>query len=147
MDIPLMRTITRILETREVESKSSLTRANTDSTVNSSSDILSGDDFLKLLLAQLRYQDPLNSLSTEEFTSQLVQFSTLDSVLQQSESLDQLLDKVLRMEAIGFLGKKVRIDDKIGIVSKVTFENGTPKVWIDGESYDISLISEVISDG
>jgi len=147
MDIPLMRTITRILETREVESKSSLTRANTDSTVNSSSDILSGDDFLKLLLAQLRYQDPLNSLSTEEFTSQLVQFSTLDSVLQQSESLDQLLDKVLRMEAVGFLGKKVRIDDKIGIVSKVTFENGTPKVWIDGESYDISLISEVISDG
>ncbi len=147
MDIPLMRTITRILETREVESKSSLTRANTDSTVNSSSDILSGDDFLKLLLAQLQYQDPLNSLSTEEFTSQLVQFSTLDSVLQQSESLDQLLDKVLRMEAIGFLGKKVRIDDKIGIVSKVTFENGTPKVWIDGESYDISLISEVISDG
>ncbi len=147
MDIPLMKTITRILETREVESKSSLTRANTDSTVNSSSDILSGDDFLKLLLAQLQYQDPLNSLSTEEFTSQLVQFSTLDSVLQQSESLDQLLDKVLRMEAVGFLGKKVRIDDKIGIVSKVTFENGTPKVWIDGESYDISLISEVISDG
>jgi len=51
------------------------------------------------------------------------------------------------MEAVGFLGKKVRIDDKIGIVSKVTFENGTPKVWIDGESYDISFISEVISDG
>jgi len=147
MDIPLMRTITRILETREVESKSSLTRANTDSTVNSSANILGRDDFLKLLLTQLQYQDPLNSLSTEEFTSQLVQFSTLDSVLQQSESLDQLLDKVLRMEAVGFLGKKVRIDDKIGIVSKVTFENGTPKVWIDGESYDISFISEVISDG
>jgi len=147
MDIPLMKTITRILETREVESKSSLTRANTDSTVNSSANILGRDDFLKLLLTQLQYQDPLNSLSTEEFTSQLVQFSTLDSVLQQSESLDQLLDKVLRMEAVGFLGKKVRIDDKIGIVSKVTFENGTPKVWIDGESYDISFISEVISDG
>ena len=147
MDIPLMRTITRILETREVESKSSLTRANTDSTVNNSANILGRDDFLKLLLTQLQYQDPLNSLSTEEFTSQLVQFSTLDSVLQQSESLNQLLDKVLRMEAVGFLGKKVRIDDKIGIVSKVTFENGTPKVWIDGESYDISFISEVISDG
>jgi len=147
MDIPLMRTITRILETREVESKSSLTRANTDSTVNNSANILGRDDFLKLLLVQLQNQDPLNSLSTEEFTSQLVQFSTLDSVLQQSESLNQLLDKVLRMEAVGFLGKKVRIDDKIGIVSKVTFENGTPKVWIDGESYDISFISEVISDG
>lgn len=147
MDIPLVRTINRILASREAEVTSSLSRADTNPGIASSSNILGRDDFLKLLLAQLQNQDPLNSLSTQEFTSQLVQFSTLDSVLQQSESLNQLLDKVLRMEAIGFLGKKVRIGDKVGIVSKVTFENGIPKVWINDESYDVSLISEVLSDG
>ncbi len=147
MDIPLVRTINRILETREANSISPLTRAENTPIVQSTSTILGRDDFLRLLLAQLKNQDPLNSLSTEEFTSQLVQFSTLDTVLQQSESINQLLNKVLRIEAMSFLGKKVRVGDKIGVVSKITFENGLPKIWIDGASYDISSVSEVITDG
>ena len=147
MDIPLVRTINRILETREANSMNSLTRAENAPIVQSTSTILGRDDFLRLLLAQLKNQDPLNSLSTEEFTSQLVQFSTLDTVLQQSESINQLLNKVLRIEAMSFLGKKVRVGDKIGVVSKITFENGLPKIWIDGASYDISSVSEVITDG
>lgn len=144
MEIPLVRTISRILESREVTTANSPTRANTN---NSTPTILSRDDFLVLLLAQLKNQDPLNSLSVEDFTSQLVQFSTLDTVLQQSESINQLLDKALRLEALNLLGKKVRVGDKIGIVSKITFENGSPKIWIDGESYDISLVSEVLTNG
>jgi len=147
MDIPLMRTISRILEAREANSMSSITRAENTTIAQSASTILSIDDFLRLLLAQLKNQDPLNSLNTEEFTSQLVQFSTLDTVLQQSESINQLLNKVLRIEAMSFLGKKVRVGDKIGVVSKITFENGSPKLWIDGTSYDISSVSEVITNG
>ncbi|MBC7319021.1 hypothetical protein H5T89_00045 [bacterium] len=139
-----MRTISRILETREATGTSSLTQANSSS---SASTILSKDDFLVLLLAQLKNQDPLNSLSVEEFTSQLVQFSTLDTVLQQSESINSLLDKALRIEALNLLGKRVKVGDKVGIVSKITFENGSPKIWIEGESYDISLVSEVLTDG
>ncbi|MCX7796747.1 MAG: hypothetical protein N2380_09575 [bacterium] len=144
MEIPLVRTITRILENREITATNSLTRANTN---NSTSTILNRDDFLVLLLAQLKNQDPLNSLSVEDFTSQLVQFSTLDTVLQQSESINQLLDKALRLEALNLLGKKVRVGDKVGVVSKITFENGSPKIWIDGVSYDMSFISEVLING
>lgn len=144
MEIPLVRTISKILETREVAAANNLTLTNRS---NSTSTILSRDDFLVLLLAQLKNQDPLNSLSVEDFTSQLVQFSTLDTVLQQSESINQLLDKALRLEALSFLGKKVKVGDKVGIVSRITFEGGSPKIWIGGESYDLSLVSEVLTDG
>ncbi len=144
MEIPLVRTISRILESREAITVNTPTRANTN---NINSTIINRDDFLVLLLAQLKNQDPLNSLSVEDFTSQLVQFSTLDTILQQSENINQLLDKALRLEALNLLGKKVRVGDKVGIVSKITFEEGSPKIWIDGESYNMSLVSEVLTNG
>lgn len=126
-----------------------LTRTSNIETIprNTSSSIINRGDFLILLLTQLKNQDPLNSMNTEEFTSQLVQFSTLDTILQQSESIDQVLNKVLRIEALGFLGKKVSIGDKVGVVTKITFENGVPKLWINGESYDVSSVTGVITDG
>jgi len=39
--------------------------------------ILSKDDFLKLLITQLNYQDPLSPIQSSEFASQLAQFSTV----------------------------------------------------------------------
>lgn|GEM_PF-990648 len=149
MEIPLIRTLTRMIEKGYTNNLEALTRTNSYETISRStpSDILNRNDFLILLLAQLKNQDPLNSMNTEEFTSQLVQFSTLDTILQQSESIEQVLNKVLRIEALGFLGKKVSIGDKVGIVTKITFENGVPKLWINGEPYDVSSITGVITDG
>jgi flagellar basal-body rod modification protein FlgD len=41
---------------------------------------LAKDDFLKLLVTQLRYQDPMNPSKPEEFAAQLAQFSSLESM-------------------------------------------------------------------
>lgn len=145
MDLPLVRTITQRLESQEARSKGQTSQASTDA--SSKSNILGRDDFLKLLLTQLHYQDPTNSLSIEDFTGQLVQFSTLDSILQQSEAVDKMVDKMVRLEAIGLLGKKVKVGDVIGVVSKVTFETGGPKIWINDQAYDLTSVSEVSSNG
>lgn len=155
MDVPLMRTIDRVLEAKRASELELLNRASRSTGKSSTSitetaeygafGVISGDEFLQILLIQLQNQDPLNTLSTDEFTSQLVQFSTLDSILQQSLKVDKLLSEVLRMEAVGLLGKTVVVGDVTGVVSKITFENGIPKIWINGQAYDISLVSEVIS--
>lgn len=153
MDIPLTKTIDRVLEAKRASEFDSLTRSNSSSNTSNTSatreydsfGTISRDEFLQILLIQLKNQDPLNSLSTDEFTSQLVQFSTLDSILQQSLKVDKLLGEVSRMEAVGLLGKTVVVGDVTGVVSKITFENGTPKIWINGQAYDISLVSEVKS--
>ncbi|MGB9682404.1 MAG: flagellar hook assembly protein FlgD [bacterium] len=145
MDIPLVRTITRVIENERASSQSQVSQTSSDT--GAPNNILSKDDFLKLLLTQLHYQDPVNSLSIQDFTGQLVQFSTLDSVLQQQEAVDKMADKMMRLEAVSLLGKKVKVGDTIGIVSKVTFETDGPKIWINDQSYNLSLVSEVDYNG
>lgn len=49
------------------------------------------DTFLSLLTTQLKYQDPIDPLNTDEFTSQLVQFSQVEQQISSNDKLDALL--------------------------------------------------------
>ena len=53
---------------------------NTPTTPASAQQPLGKDDFLRLLVAQLSAQDPLNPMDSREFTAQLAQFSTLEQM-------------------------------------------------------------------
>ncbi|MBW7997695.1 MAG: flagellar hook capping protein [Candidatus Glassbacteria bacterium] len=72
------------------------------------------DDFLKLLVAQLQNQDPLNPASNQEFAAQLAQFSSLEQLTQMNQNLKANLssDAVLAQSlnnstATGFIGHEV----------------------------------------
>ena len=47
--------------------------------------------FLTLLITQLENQDPLEPLKTSEFTSQLVQFASVEQQIQQNANIEQLI--------------------------------------------------------
>jgi flagellar basal-body rod modification protein FlgD len=68
------------------------------------------DTFLQLLITQLENQSPLDPLDTNEFTRQLVQFSSVEQEIRTNEQLEQLLS-VSAMNAttavVGYLGQKV----------------------------------------
>ena len=49
------------------------------------------EDFLQILLTQLRFQDPLKPVDNQQFVAQLAQFSALEINRQQSEKIDTLL--------------------------------------------------------
>lgn len=66
-----------------------LSNTNTNET---SKNILGKDDFLKLLVAQLNYQDPLNPMKGTEFSAQLAQFSSVEQLSNINESLKQSMD-------------------------------------------------------
>lgn len=75
---------------------------------------LSGNvnDFLKLLMTQLQNQDPTAPLDTNQFTSQLVQFSTVEQQINTNNSLTKLIElsqgnAVLQSSAL--VGKQVEV--------------------------------------
>jgi flagellar basal-body rod modification protein FlgD len=71
---------------------------------------LGKDDFLKLLVTQLKYQDPLNPMEDKEFTAQMASFSSLEQLTNISEGIDTLSEGTQRQEmlnAVAFIDKEV----------------------------------------
>lgn len=78
---------------------------------------LGKDDFLKLLITKMQYQDPLNPMSDEAFISQLAQFSTLEQMNNIAEGIATSNEwDFLQMQSInntmaaGLIGKDVKAD-------------------------------------
>jgi len=74
------------------------------------------DAFLKLLVTQLQYQDPLSPVENTEFTAQLAQFSSLEALTDMSESINQmsfLQGSLNNIQALSFIGKEVSAQGNI----------------------------------
>ena len=68
------------------------------------------DTFLTLLTVQLQNQDPLDPLDTNEFTSQLVQFTAVEQAIATNNNLESLIGLTELSHAatrISYLGKEV----------------------------------------
>ena len=90
--------------------------------------VLTKDDFLKLLVAQLKYQDPLHPLSNDQFIQENTMFSQLEQLMNMSKSMSTLQNDLTanpREYAASYLGKyistgqnSIRVDkNKIDSVS------------------------------
>jgi flagellar basal-body rod modification protein FlgD len=68
------------------------------------------DSFLQLLTTQLQNQDPLSPMDANQFTQQLVEFSSVEQAIKTNSNLEQLLS-VVRSDQIGrsldYLGTEV----------------------------------------
>ncbi len=96
-------------------------------TVSSGYDVkkLGKQDFLKLFVTQLQYQDPLSPLKNEEFISQLAQFSSLEELGNIREEIANLN---LKNEPLPFLyadmiGKTVKTGGENPLEGKVVAVN------------------------
>ncbi|HID57322.1 TPA: flagellar hook assembly protein FlgD [Candidatus Poribacteria bacterium] len=77
-----------------------------------SNQIMGKDDFLKLLVTQLVYQDPLSPVDDQEFIAQTAQFSALEQMQNLNESFKSLMrieGQINRALSLGFIGKQVRV--------------------------------------
>src|SRR5699024_12193384 len=76
---------------------------------------LGQEQFLQLLVAQMKNQDPVNPMDGKEFASQLAQFNSVEQLIGENESLSALWDsqELMRTEmtnsmASALTGKHVR---------------------------------------
>jgi len=84
--------------------------ATTATATSSAKNVLGKDDFLKMMIAQLKHQDPLNPMDGTAFTAQLAQFSSLEqlqNINTQLTSFTQQQQAVGNSQAVNFIGKQV----------------------------------------
>jgi flagellar basal-body rod modification protein FlgD len=107
------------------------------------------DDFLKLLVTQLENQDPTSPLDDKEFISQMAEFSTLEQMTQMNTTLSNLIVNNKINLSYSLLGRYVEVLDsntgevQSGVVSEVSFGNGTPSISFNGLTYSVDEVTRV----
>lgn len=97
------------------------------------SNVLGKDDFLTLLVTQLRHQDPLNPTDSTELTAQLAQFSSLEQLENINGNLEYLQlfqSSINNSQAVSFIGKDIdavgnSLQVKDGVADDLNFELAT----------------------
>jgi flagellar basal-body rod modification protein FlgD len=110
---------------------------------------LGKDDFLKLLITQLSYQDPTAPMEDKEFIAQMAQFSTLEQMTSMAADFSKLTSMITGTEAAQSLGKNVELveGDRVvqGTVKAVT-RGEIPLVLVNGAYYNWDLVQKVFEE-
>ncbi len=108
---------------------------------------LSGNfnDFLGMLMTQLQNQDPTSPLDTDQFTSELVQFSSVEQQINTNTSLTQLIQLTQAgevMQASAMTGKQVTVTS-----SQIPLQNGQGTVQFTAPAAEPVAIAIYNSNG
>lgn len=112
---------------------------------------LGKDEFLKILVAQIKNQDPMKPLEDKEFIAQMAQFTSVEQLMNMSKELKELKN------SLGFtatlIGKSIEWETasadglegiiKSGIVDSISMKGGESFAVVDGEEILIGRILTV----
>ncbi|HWD93800.1 MAG TPA: flagellar hook capping FlgD N-terminal domain-containing protein [Verrucomicrobiae bacterium] len=135
------------MQVNSVSTPSSQTSSDS-STVPLPTQMLSQQDFLNLLVAQMTSQDPLKPIDNQDMLSQMVQFSTLNANTTMQSTLGQLQTGQDFSQAASMLGKQVtlQVDGTTtaqGIVTGIDTSGSVPAITVNGQSYTLSQVLSV----
>jgi len=111
---------------------------------------LDRDAFLKLLVTELRNQDPMNPMEDRDFIAQLAQFSSLEQMQQLNGGITQMGVSSAATQAFAMIGHDVDFLDSgsddltsSGKIESVSFQDGSPILNIGKKSVAISDVIRV----
>lgn len=115
-----------------------------DASNRGTSNELNQDMFLKLMLEQLKYQDPMNPMDNQEFLAQQAQFTQLNE-LQKLNTAIGTNNTV--MQSLSLIGKEVTLMDPddpkktiTGVVEEAVFDANGSAIKVNGKDYPIGLV-------
>lgn len=84
--------------------------------------------FLRLLITQLKNQDPLEPMKDRDFIAQMSQLSSLEQIMNMSKSVQQFVDtaaQLYRTQAVSMIGKTAVVK-----TNTITVSNGVPETKV-----------------
>ena len=108
---------------------------------------LDQQDFIKLLLTQLTYQDPLKPMDNQQFMAQMAQFTALQQTSELNTNMLQLIQNQAALASVGLIGRSVDVatasGTRTGTVAGLSYAGNLPVITVEtsgGEKLaDISL--------
>ena len=101
------------------------------------------DDFLKLLVTQMKYQDPMNPMDSAQMTSQIAQLNTVEGINQLNATVSNLQASLMAsqsMQSASLIGKTILADG-----NAISLLNGSANLSIRLEGAAESVIVDVIN--
>lgn len=111
---------------------------------------LSQQDFLKLLVAQITSQNPLQPNADLGSIAQMAQFTALEQARQMQTDLQQLRDQQQWLQAAALLGRPVAIASRDterieGVVQAIQLEEGEPRLLVDDQLYRLDQVVAILT--
>jgi flagellar basal-body rod modification protein FlgD len=108
------------------------------------------DLFLKLLVAQLKYQDPSKPADSSQFLSQSATFTMVEKLEELTNSQQQLVSAQMMTGATALIGRTVTYtgangDELSGVVTSATISGSNPTVKVGNTDVALSSVKEVRS--
>jgi flagellar basal-body rod modification protein FlgD len=109
---------------------------------------LGKDTFLKLLVAQMRYQDPTKPTDNSQFLAQTAQFTTVEKMSEIAKSQADALAVQLRLSASNLVGRTITYPgpdgaELTGVVTSATFTGSSPTLKVGNTDVPLSSVREV----
>jgi len=109
---------------------------------------LGKDAFMKMMIENLRNQDPSSASDSKEFVQQLSQMTMLEQITNMASATANLALETRDARAVGMLGKTVGWVGagglrQEGVVESIETSTGTPLLKINGEMVQFSLVTDV----
>jgi flagellar basal-body rod modification protein FlgD len=110
---------------------------------------LGQDDFLKILITQLAYQDPTSPMQDKEFIAQMAQFSSLQQMTAMAKDFAKLTNMISTNEASSSLGKNVELMEGERLVQgkvQAVTRGDVTQVLVNGTFYNWDQVSKVFAE-
>jgi flagellar basal-body rod modification protein FlgD len=90
---------------------------NSSASLATQNNTMGVQDFMRILLTQLTYQDPLKPMDNKEFMAQMAQFTTLEQTQQLNDKIATLITNQAALQSVGLIGKSVDVTTDSGPVT------------------------------
>lgn len=126
----------------------SATAASTARASTAAPGTLDKEAFLKLLVAQLRNQDPSKPMDSSELMAQTTQLSTMEQLTALTKTSQESFALQMRMAAASLVGRQVTYAGEsgatvTGAVTSVSYAGSVPTVTVGGKVVALDAVSSV----